>query len=1066
MLDFWARRKGIQVVGAGDFTHAAWRAELREKLIPAGDGLYTLRQELRQPAEVAGETCQPQFMMSGEISCIYKKHGRVRKVHNLILLPGIEEAERISRRLEAIGNLHSDGRPILGLDSRDLLEIALESCPETIFIPAHIWTPHFSLYGAYSGFDDIEECFGDLTGYVYALETGLSSDPPMNWRLSALDRFALVSNSDAHSPANLGREANLFATGIAYSSILQALKNPTDGGFQGTLEFFPEEGKYHCDGHRACKICLTPAETRAAGGVCPVCGGRITVGVLHRVETLADRPLGAMSPAAKHFERLAPLAEVIAASIGFTAASGKVKARYDDLLRTLGPEFFILRDAALADLEIAAGACITEGIRRLRLGQVEWEPGFDGEYGKMHLMNQQERDTLTGQQGLFAEKPALKKPARKRKAAADMTTLGPLVAADGSSLAAEPKSSECLPYGMNAAQWSAVASASPAIAVVAGPGTGKTKTLVSRIAYLVEKCGVAPAQVTAVTFTNKAAQEMRSRLAEHFGDKRTVDAMTIGTFHSIGLKRLPPERRNLPVIDEYHAVAIVEEVLREKGLALSPREVLREISLIKNGSFSGNATMKQNVPAAVCEAYGSRLHRYGVMDYDDILLGALQIAVQAAPEPSFAYLLVDEFQDINEIQYRLLREWSQGGQAVFIIGDPDQAIYGFRGSDFRYFDRFAADYPAARHFRLTENYRSTPEIVAASQAVIAGAPKRKSAGALVPNREPGGRVRVVQVGDSFRESLFVAKEINRMIGGVDMLDAQMAPADRAKQPMTARLRGFADIAVIYRTNHQAESLEQCLQQEGIPYVVAGRGEYFSTPLVREALAFFKLLLNPADLASLLVCLDADGPCPPECRAQIVAGYTTGEKSTATLKSLLQSYSVQMLAERLEKFTPVIHKQKPGDCIEAWAAERGLTGEKCMEWLRNTAVAHEDMGSFMQNLVLGREGDIVRSGRKTYPADAVSLLTIHAAKGLEFPVVFVCGVNDGLIPLRNNKLETDLEEERRLFYVGMTRARDELLLLTSSEASPFLADLPPERICRELAFEWRQTSVHKQASLFD
>ena len=324
-LEFWARRKGIGVVGTGDFTHPAWREELKEKLVPSGEGLYTIKEDFRKEDKVAGADFKPQFIVSGEISSIYKKNGRVRKVHNLIMLPGLEHAGSISHRLEAIGNLHSDGRPILGLDSRDLLEIVLDMCPEAIFIPAHIWTPHFSLYGAYSGFDDIKECFGDLTGYIYALETGLSSDPPMNWRLSALDDFTLVSNSDAHSPVNLGREANVFNTGLSYQCMLNALKNRGTKEFHGTIEFFPEEGKYHYDGHRACKVCWKPADTKAARGVCPVCGGRITVGVLHRVEALADREEGFVPPAAKHFESLVPLHEVIAASIGYTAASVKVK---------------------------------------------------------------------------------------------------------------------------------------------------------------------------------------------------------------------------------------------------------------------------------------------------------------------------------------------------------------------------------------------------------------------------------------------------------------------------------------------------------------------------------------------------------------------------------------------------------------------------------------------------------------------------------------------------------------------------------------------------------------------
>ena len=273
-------------MGTGDFTHPEWRKELKEKLELKENGLYCLREQFREENGINEKKVQ--FIISGEISSIYKKNGKTRKVHNVIVLPDLDAAERLSKKLEAIGNVHSDGRPILGLDSKILLEIALETCPAALFIPAHIWTPHFSVLGANSGFDHIEECFEDLTKHIFALETGLSSDPPMNWRLSALDRFALVSNSDGHSPGNLAREANIFDTAISYESIYTALKNNDRKAFEGTIEFFPEEGKYHFDGHRNCKVQWEPSKTRAASGLCPVCGKKLTVGVLHRVEELAD----------------------------------------------------------------------------------------------------------------------------------------------------------------------------------------------------------------------------------------------------------------------------------------------------------------------------------------------------------------------------------------------------------------------------------------------------------------------------------------------------------------------------------------------------------------------------------------------------------------------------------------------------------------------------------------------------------------------------------------------------------------------------------------------------------
>ena len=365
-LDLWARRKGIGLLGTGDFTHPAWRQELRDKLVPAEEGLYTLREGLH--VEGAAGTERPRFVVTGEISSIYKKDGRVRKVHNLILLPGLEAAEALSKKLEAIGNIHSDGRPILGLDSRDLLEITMETCPEAVFIPAHIWTPHFSLFGAFSGFDTIEACFGDMTPHIHAVETGLSSDPPMNWRLSALDRYALVSNSDAHSPSKLGREANLLEIEPSYPALAAALRGRGAPGFRGTVEFFPEEGKYHLDGHRNCGVCLTPAETEERDGLCPVCGRKLTIGVEHRVEALADRPAGFRPESARPFERLAPLPEVIATSTGISAGSKKTSELYENMLHALGTEFSILREIPVEDIRQTAGPCVAEGLRRLRLG--------------------------------------------------------------------------------------------------------------------------------------------------------------------------------------------------------------------------------------------------------------------------------------------------------------------------------------------------------------------------------------------------------------------------------------------------------------------------------------------------------------------------------------------------------------------------------------------------------------------------------------------------------------------------------------------------------------------------
>ncbi len=376
-----AKRKGIGIVGTGDFTHPQWRETLRESLMPAEEGLYVAKSH-------SGLT--PRFVVSGEVSCIYRQAGRVRKIHLLVLLPSLDSADKLCKRLGAMGNLNGDGRPILGISARDLTEIVLDSCETAIVIPAHIWTPHFSLLGAKSGFDSVEECFLDMTKHIRTLETGLSADPAMIRRLSMLDGFRLVSNSDAHSPGNLGRECNILHIERSYPGLYRALQAPDNPGLVGTIEFFPEEGKYFYDGHRNCGVMLSPEETRALQGRCPVCNRPVTTGVLNRIESLSDRPAGAVPADSPTFERLVPLREVIGACVGVLGTGKRVERVYERLLNDLGPELYILREAALSDIAWAAGPVLEEAVNRLRRGRIEITPGFDGEYGKIGLFTADE----------------------------------------------------------------------------------------------------------------------------------------------------------------------------------------------------------------------------------------------------------------------------------------------------------------------------------------------------------------------------------------------------------------------------------------------------------------------------------------------------------------------------------------------------------------------------------------------------------------------------------------------------------------------------------------------------
>lgn len=1096
-LELWARRKGIDLLGTGDFTHPAWRQELKEKMVPAEEGLYCLKKELQIQDRILGDKSRPRFVISGEISSIYKKNGRVRKVHNLILLPGLYEAELLSKKLETIGNIHSDGRPILGLDSRDLLEITLEICPRAIFVPAHIWTPHFSMFGAFSGFDTVEECFEDLSPYIHAFETGLSSDPPMNWRLSALDRFQMISNSDAHSPSKLGREANLLNISMSYDGLYDAVQKGQ--GLMGTIEFFPEEGKYHYDGHRKCHLCLSPKEAEKYQGKCPVCGKKLTLGVSHRIEQLADREEGFVPSGAAAFESLTPLPEVIASCTGHLASSAGVMRQYQKMLEKLGSEFSILRELPEEQIQDKCGYQIAEGIRRLRQGKVRRFPGFDGEYGIIQLFEPWELEAMEGQMSLFggggmnlAGGEMTVKGESSRGAEEDAEREKPEgVVADGvgegiekekrregavadgvGKKAARAKSPEA--DVLNEEQLLAIQSISPRIAVIAGPGTGKTKTLVSRILYLLQIRRVKPSEITAVTFTNKAAQEMRNRLESRIGKKGTANRIRIGTFHSLCNEIFQASGEEMMLADESMTLEIVREVAEELKIKEKPKSLLRRISQRKLAMAEEDQRKAEKSADAECEmtestdveceivestyeeceiaestdvecemtesagnvrtsiekglpsqkdqdlqklnqavkCYQDRLAALNALDFDDLLIKGLEKAKEC--NQTFPYLLVDEFQDLSPLQYRLIQAWSRHGRELFIIGDPNQSIYGFRGANDKSFQQFCQE-ESIEKISLKKNYRSSPEILTSALLVL-GDPGTT----LVPMQKSGFPVRLVNAPTQRQEAIFAAKEINRLIGGMDMLDTQegfSCPDDRSP-------RSFADIAILYRTHRQAELLETCLKKEGIPYVVTGREEFLEEDSVRGSLGFFKSLIHPQDLLARRQCLKLLWNVKEEDLSQ--CGYPA-------------------LAER---YQPLCRRGNPRKLWDSWRKDMDLLSDPAMEKLASMAVFYKTMEEMLTALAFGRESDLKRCGGKHYTSDSVTLMTIHGAKGLEFPVVLLHGLKAGLIPLEYPGRETDLEEERRLLYVAMTRAKEELILTSSGEPSIFVKQVSENTFVRQ------------------
>ncbi|MCP3802982.1 UvrD-helicase domain-containing protein [Allokutzneria sp. A3M-2-11 16] len=966
-LTKYARLKGISLVGTGDFTHPAWFEHLRECLVPAEPGLFRMREEMDRdirrtvpPSCTGGEV---RYMLSVEISTIYKRGDRTRKVHHLIYMPDFESAAEFNARLGRIGNLGSDGRPILGLDSRDLLEITLSSGSGGYLVPAHIWTPWFAALGSKSGFDAIADCYADLADHIFAVETGLSSDPAMNWQVSGLDRYRLVSNSDAHSPPMLGREATVFETGMDYFAIRRALE--TGDGFGGTVEFFPEEGKYHLDGHRKCDVRMEPEQTREHNAICPECRKPLTVGVLNRISELADRPYGTRPEGAAGFRNLIPLPEIMGEILGVGPKSKKVQAEVAALTAAHGPELSILDDVPLDDLA-ASSTLVGEAIGRLRRGEVIRDSGYDGEYGVIKLFEPGELHRAKSKATLslfdvdIAPEPA---PAPKVYAA---PAPGPLVEeparpapVDGTLLG-----------GLDPDQHAAAELTEGPSLIIAGPGTGKTRTLTHKIAHLVTACGVPAQRCLAITFTRRAAEEMAERLAALVPEH--APKLTIATFHALGVRILREQHARVGLTSRF---GIADEAAQLTVLA----ELVGEES-------AKRALSSLSSDAELSDRYTEALRAKDLVDFDDLITVPVRL-LESSPEVAahyrerFQWISVDEYQDVDETQYRLLRLLAPENGNLTAIGDPDQAIYRFRGADVGFFLRFQEDYPGARTVRLTRNYRSGPHI-------LAGAVQAITPTTLVPGREltaSGHHPEPALIGlhhatDEHGEAAFVARTIDQLLGGSSFhsLDSGRVTGDGTQG------LGFADFAVLYRTDAQAKAIMEALTRAGVPFQKRSHDRLADRPGVRE----------------------------------IVRELHFEGTSGSVLERIHQAA------------TPETHAAI--DLLAPLARRCG-----------------DDLERFRTEIALGAEVDTWDP-----KADLVALLTLHAAKGLEFPVVFVVGCEDGLLPMRWPGAEPDPEEEneeRRLFFVGMTRAQRHLYLSHAAQRvrqgtsrpmppSPFLADL--------------------------
>lgn len=1018
----WARVKGIQVVGTGDFTHPGWFRRLKDELEPAEPGLFRLKNEsaIASPLPGVMPLAGPvRFLLSAEISSIYKRHGVVRKVHNLLYVPDFASAERLNAKLAGIGNIESDGRPILGLDSRNLLEILLEEAPDGFLVPAHIWTPWFSLFGSKSGFNAIEECFDDLTPHVFALETGLSSDPDMNRLISGLDRFALISNSDCHSPAKLGREANLFSTDLDFFALRDAIKGNRRETFRATVEFFPEEGKYHADGHRACHVCLDPAESRRLGLRCPVCHRPLTVGVYHRVMELADREKPLFRDDSPEVFSLIPLPEVLGEIIGAGPASKGVMEQYSRTIERFGSEFNLLLQAHLDEIR-QASPVLGEAVGRMRTGRVIRKPGFDGEYGVIRVFEEGEVELLAGQGSLFGDGP----PRRRKRKTGAMAL--PALEGGGEPAGAPPSGVT----GLNPEQAAAIASSSRHILVAAGPGTGKTSTLIGRVTALLE-AGNDAARMAAITFTAKAADEVRERLLKKASS--VGQAIFVGTFHRFCLDWLRREAPDLAVVGPEDRERLFKRLFPELGVT-ERKQLGVELAdyLARPGGEASGAIRR----------YLDELDRLNALDLDAVIPAFVQ---RLSREPglrsrfcgSVEHLFVDEFQDLNECQFELVCLLAEQAR-VFAIGDPDQAIYGFRGSNLEFFFRFGA-MPGVEQLSLTRNYRCPAPIVTAATAVIAHN-DRCSGLPLVAASGRHGVIELHCAPSPAAEAEFIVRRIEELLGGIEHFSLH---SGRGGDGGAGRGLGFSDLAVLFRLGRQAEEITLALGRRGIPYQQVGVMPFYLAPEIRPAYYWIQAAAGSETIADWLQLVSALPGVGAASIGRMEAALPLTGDFFASLASLDVPQAVRRgivdLEQGLGRFREAVaHNGLAAALLDAlpFLAMEPALGSTC-RFLELSGSFGGDLKGFGNHLRRYAEATVYDER-----ADAVPLMTLHAAKGLEFPVVFLAGAEEGLLPCSLWR-HVDIGEERRLFYVGITRAK-ERLLLTSSASRPWAGPSPRQQ----------------------
>ncbi len=895
----------------------------------------------------------------------------------------------------------------------------------------------------------------------------------------------------------------------------------------GTFEFYPEEGKYHADGHRACGVRLMPQDTLENGGICPVCAKALTLGVLHRVEQLADRPAGHLKKDAPAVYHLIPLDEVLGEIFGVGPGSKRVQGAHQTLLERIGPEFSILHSAEPAAIDRAGIPLLGEAIRRMRRGNIKLSPGYDGEFGKITIFSPHERQALTNQKLLFSQgesggrRPsrslgsdpaAVKIPDEKPKGSNKLTGNSPSPEAtrpDLGRLSTREGSLEPSGGRLNPEQQAAVTHGGGPLLIIAGPGTGKTRTLTHRIAHLIRRQGVSPENILALTFTHKAAAEMSSRLTRLLGPDAPLPL--VATFHGFCLHLLKSEHPwDCRVIDEAGRRTLLAEVLshldRSGGpAALSIDTVLKRMVAAKQWILGPDDALEAVCPAgeqgefvAAYRLYQQWMGVERLCDYEDLIFKVVRL-MEESPDAAqrcrkrFRHLFVDEYQDLNHGQYRILRALAADPEAdIFVIGDPDQSIYGFRGSDSACFTRFAEDFPTARTIRLTRNYRSTAAILGASGQVIRRARQRRD-DIRVYGADGGERtVGFMELANERAEAVAVGKLIENLVGG---LDFHALDAGQVENPGGVREKSFADIAVLFRTRDQGDILAQAFEQAGIPCQRASALRKCGSAGVDGLLALSRVVFGLGTYADFDTVRKLTVPVVGLQTGRIFKNW--GYSGGMTLKKAL----AQSVRLPIPGMSSRQQKRLYAMLTYLWGLDRDVRGRRLTDALQFLA-AHTPLSGYFRDDIPSPEGDCfnrllelaedagndplrffsavaLQSDSDAYDARAqrVALMTMHAAKGLEFPVVVIAGCENGLIPFTLGREGTDLDEERRLFYVAMTRAEERLFFsrarkrtirgrTVEREVSPFVADIEKALIREESAGRGKgRPDGHRQLSLF-